>query len=76
MAEICVKIPEELKEQIDESNIDLSRIVVESITNELIKIIALKTLSSKSSLSEKDALELGRKIKAGRFNELKERGLL
>mgnify|MGYP001562132660 CR=1 FL=1 len=76
MVKINVEISDELKKQIDESNIDVSRVFSESISNELIKVLALRVISSKSKLSEEDSLKLGREIKSGRFNELKSRGLL
>ena len=76
MAEISVKIPDELKKQIEESHIDVSPLVIESITNELTRVLTLRAIASKSKLAEKDALELGRKLKSGRFAELKKRGLL
>ena len=76
MAEISIKIPEDLKKQIEESNIDLSKVITESITNELIRVLALRTISSKSKLSEEDALELGKKLKSVRFKHLKGRELL
>lgn len=76
MVEISIKIPEDLKKQIDESKLDVSNVVIDSLTDELAKILALKIIASKSKLSEEDALRLGRKIKSGRFKELKKRGLL
>ena len=76
MAELRIEISEDLKKQIEESNLDVSRAVAESIANELVRASALRNIVSKSKLSEKDALELGKEIKSGRFNKLKERGLL
>ena len=76
MAEIVIKIPEELKREIEEHELDVSRVVAESITNEVLRFVALKTIASKSKLTEEDAVELGRKLKEGRFEELKKKGLL
>ena len=76
MAEISIEIPETLKKQIEKSNLDVSRAVAESIANELVRVSTLRNIISKSKLSEKDALDLGKEIKSGRFKKLKERGLL
>jgi len=76
MAEIVVKIPEELEIGIKEHRLDVSRVVAQSIADELSRFVALKTIASRSKLTEKDAVELGRKLKEGRFEELKKKGLL
>ena len=76
MAKIVVKIPDELGREIKEHHLDLSRVVAESITDELLRFVALKTIASKSKLTGRDAIELGRKLKEGRFEELKKKGLL
>lgn len=76
MAEITVNIPDELKEEINVFKLDVSKVIIDSIRNELIKFAALKALASKSRLNEKDALELGKTLKKGRFNKLKEEGLI
>jgi hypothetical protein len=38
--------------------------------------LVLEMLSMKSKLTEKDAMELGEKVKEGMLQELKERGLI
>lgn len=76
MAEIVVKIPEELEKEIKEHHLDVSKVVAESVTDELLRFVALKTIASKSKLTEEDAVELGRKLKEGRFEELRKKGLL
>jgi len=76
MAELRVDIPEELIREIKEFNLDVSRVVTESISEELLRLVALKTIASKSKLTEEDAIELGKKLKEGRFEELKKKGLL
>jgi len=76
MAEIVVKIPEELWKEIREHHLDVSRVAMESVTDEVLRFIALKTIASRSKLTEEDAIELGRKLKEGRFEELRKKGLL
>lgn len=76
MAEIVVKIPEDLEIGIKEHRLDVSKVVAQSIADELSRFVALKTIASRSKLTEKDAIELGRKLKEGRFEELKKKGLL
>ena len=73
---INIKISDELSEEIKEFNLDVSRIVAKSIREELVKLMALKAIAGKSKLSMEDALVLGKKIKKGRFEELKKKGLV
>ena len=63
MAKITVDIPDDLQKELQASRLDVSRAVVSSIRNEVMRFIALKTLASKSKLTQEDALVLGRKIK-------------
>ena len=63
MAKITIDIPDDLQKEIQASNLDVSRAVISSIRNEVMRFIALKILASKSKLTQEDALVLGRKIK-------------
>ena len=47
--------------------------VAESVTDEVLRFVALKTIASKSELTEKDAVELGRSSRQVR--EIEEKGL-
>ena len=76
MAELKVEIPDELNSELKEFKLDVSKTVTDSIREELLRFVALKTISSKSKLTEKDAIELGRKLKEGRFARLKKEGLV
>ncbi|MEE8402348.1 MAG: hypothetical protein V3R93_01200 [Candidatus Hydrothermarchaeaceae archaeon] len=76
MAELKVEIPAVLEKEIKELHLDVSRAVTELVTSEVLRFTALKAIASKSKLTEKDAVELGRKLKEGRFEELKKTGLL
>ena len=76
MAELKIEIPDELDKELKKLKLDVSNAVTDSITEEVIRFVALKTLASKSNLTKEDAVELGRKLKEGRFEELKKKGLL
>lgn len=76
MAEIRIKIPDNLDREIREFDLDVSGAVVESIREELAKFIALKVIAEKSKLTDEDAIELGRKLKEGRAAKLKKEGFL
>jgi len=76
MGTISIKIPDEFEQEIKNIEIDVAPELVASLRNEIIKILALKTIAAKSTLTEKDALELGKKLKMGRGAELKRRGFI
>ena len=76
MTKINIEIPDELNKEIREFNLDVSGIVARSIKEELVKLIALRAISNKSKMTMEDTVELGRKIKRGRFEELKKKGLV
>ncbi|MBI2632415.1 hypothetical protein HYW75_05405 [Candidatus Pacearchaeota archaeon] len=63
MGKITLNIPDDLEQELKISKLDVSRVVVSSIRNEVMRFIALKTLASKSKLTQEDAIELGKKIK-------------
>lgn len=63
MGKITLNIPDDLEQELKISKLDVSRVVVSSIRNEVMRFIALKTLASKSKLTQEDANELGKKIK-------------
>ena len=63
MAKITIDIPDDLQKELQISNLDVSRVVITSIRNEVMRFVALKALASKSRLTQEDALVLGRKIK-------------
>ena len=63
MAKITIDIPDDLQKELQISNLDVSRVVITSIRNEVMLFVALKALASKSRLTQEDALVLGRKIK-------------
>ena len=87
MAELVIKIPEELEEEIKEipeedwSEVALKAIELRAFELKLEKSRKLrhalfKALISGSKLTEEDALELGRKANEEMFAELKAKGLV
>ncbi len=91
MAELKINVPEELKNKMEEfPEVDWTELGRKTIESKLFDLqlsrsvdmrrVLTEAISSKSKLDEKDAdkfaLELGRKIKKGRFKELKKQGLV
>jgi hypothetical protein len=85
--EIIVKIPPDLEEKIKMfPEEELSRMIIEFLRlkvfeeelkrSEALQRVVLEALAAKSKLTQKDALELGEKIKEGMPQELKEKGLI
>jgi len=75
MVEIVVKIPE--KVELDTS--ELARGVEEFVRLRMMRDLFLERLNEllkNSKLTEEDALELGRMVKQGRFEKLKQMGLV
>jgi len=63
MPTITLSVPEDLKHEMDESKeINWSEVARSAIKTKVSQLKILKTISAKSKLTEKDALELGRKI--------------
>ncbi|MFA5020071.1 MAG: hypothetical protein WC533_03145 [Candidatus Pacearchaeota archaeon] len=63
MANITLSIPDDLKKQMERfQEINWSEVARAAIKNKLIQVSIVKEIASKSKLTEKDALELGRKI--------------
>lgn len=78
MAEVCIKIPDEFERQAEESNLEISEIVVQFIKHKSKSedLKRLKKIVSKSKFTEKDADELSEKIKLSMHEDLVKRGLL
>ncbi len=63
MPTITLSVPEDLKQEMEDSReINWSEVARDAIKNKIAQLKILKTITSKSELTEKDALELGRKI--------------
>ncbi|MBI4174612.1 MAG: hypothetical protein HY517_03120 [Candidatus Aenigmarchaeota archaeon] len=74
MPNITLSVPDDLKKLMDECpEINWSAVAREAIKEKAVQLSVLKSIASKSKLTEKDALELGRKINKGlakRYREL------
>jgi len=63
MPTITLSVPEELKNEMEESkDVNWSEVARAAIRTKVAQLGILKAISAKSKLTEKDALELGRKI--------------
>ncbi len=85
MAELVIEVPSELESEIEgmpeikemiKEFIRLKALELELKRNKELQRLVLEALASKSKLTEKGALELGKKVKDGMFEELKEKGLI
>lgn len=66
MPEIKIRIPEDLKRKMNEAeDVDWSKVARNAIRERSSQLALLKSLAAKSSMTEKDAGELGRKVKKG-----------
>lgn len=64
MPTITLSVPEDLKTEMDKSKeINWSEVARQAIKEKIAQLRILKKIASKSKLTEKDALEIGRKIK-------------
>ena len=81
MAELSIKIPDELKQQAEESNLDLANSIKQFIALKLfekqfsestaLQRAVFESLASKSKLTEEDAKLLSDKINTGMSEEIK-----
>ncbi len=75
MPTITLAMPEDLKHEMDKSKfINWSEIAREAIREKVNQLKILDSIAKKSKLTEKDALEIGRKIKQAAFKKYKEKG--
>lgn len=90
MGEIVIEVGGELEEEIKEFPVDWSKIALEAIKSKAFELklersaelrkAFVEAIASKSKLSEREAdklaVELGRKMKKGRFEKLKKTGMV
>ena len=63
MANMTLAIPDELKKQMDEmKEVNWSEVARVAFKEKIVQFDILESIAKKSKLTEKDALELGRKI--------------
>lgn len=73
MPTITLSVPEDLKREMEKSKeINWSEVARAAIKSKVAQLRILKTISAKSKLTEKDALELGRKINKSLHENLAE----
>ena len=64
MPTITLSVPSDLKAEMDKSKfINWSEVAREAIRERISQLAVLNAIAAKSKLTEKDALEIGRKIK-------------
>lgn len=62
MAELKIKIPEDLKRRMEKLGIDWSPAIRKMIEKEIQNLMEIERIVSKSKMTEEDALELGRRV--------------
>lgn len=62
MTEVCIRIPEELRQNVQEFGIDFSVLVRRLLMQEMQKLSELRLIVSKSKFTERDVRELSDKI--------------
>jgi len=62
MAEVKIKIPEDLKRRMEKFGVDWSPLIRSAIEREIQNFIEMERIISKSKMTEEDALKLGDKI--------------
>ncbi len=63
MPTITLSVPEDLKHEMDEfKEMNWSEVARAAIREKVAQLAILKSITAKSRLTEKDALELGRKV--------------
>lgn len=85
MTELTIKIdvPEDLKEEIEELNLDLSNLVKEIVVSKVFEMhlsrskalqrAIFESLVAKSRLTEENAIELSNEVNLGMIDELKKK---
>jgi len=72
MAVVTVSVPAELKQKMDKITIiNWSAVAREAFEKEIMALEILKNFSSDSTLTEKDAIRLGRKVNAAMAKHFK-----
>lgn len=75
MPTITLSVPEELKREMDKSkDINWSAVAREAIREKVAKLKLMDELVTNSKLTEKDALEIGRKIKKSMWKKYQSKG--
>lgn len=76
MPTITLSVPSDLKQEMDKSKfINWSEVAREAIRERVFQLKVLNSIAAKSKLTEKDALEIGRKIKKSMHEKFKKEHL-
>ncbi len=74
MPTITLSVPEDMKQEMDKATvINWSAVAREAIREKLVQLKLLKSIAAKSRLTEKDALEIGKKINAALHAKYKQK---
>lgn len=77
MANLTLSVPNETKKEMDSfPEMNWSEIARAAIRKRIELLKKFKEFTRDSKMTEEDAIELGRKLKKGRFNRLKSKGLV
>jgi len=72
MPTITLSVPDDLKKEMDKSKfINWSEVAREAIRERISQLNILNAIAAKSKLTEKDALEIGKKIKKSMHERFK-----
>lgn len=75
MPTITLSVPSDLKQEMEKSKfINWSEVAREAIRERISQLAVLNAIAAKSKLTEKDALEIGRKIKNSMHKRYQEKG--
>ena len=75
MPTITLSVSEDLKHEMDRSKfINWSAVAREAITEKVSQLKILNSIASKSKLTEKDAIEIGKKIKKSMWKKYESKG--
>ena len=76
MAELKVKIPELLKEESVKIEKDIEELISSEEKRKLLSLFIDEVMKGAKQLSEEELVKLGRELKKGRFEKLKQMGLV
>src|SRR3989338_6816137 len=77
MSNITLAIPEDVKKEMEKfPEMNWSVIAREAIKNRINMLKKFKEFTKNSEFTEEEAINLGRRLKKGRFKELKSKGLV
>ena len=76
MAELKVKIPRLLEEEANKLEKDVEELIASEEKRKLLSLFMDEVMKGAKQLNEEKLLKLGRELKKGRFEKLKQMGLV